>query len=508
MNLLISKLLHWFAFGGTMFFAAAAGAIADVGAAPAVTPEPAAPAAAEPAPVTPAAPPSLSDIVKGAAERAEKELTKPAAEVPAAETPKPDAEAAKPDAEAAKPAEATKPAEVNPLDKIGALPAEKITAALAKASPETLQFLKDEGLSVEALADNARLAAQTTQYQEMFPSVEAGKEALTGAQNFWKLDQGLPAVQTLEGFDKFMMETLVPMSYLRDEAGNPIPDPSSPGAFKNDGSIGKLVDFSADVRDRSMADLAEKMLAAGGTEEQQNFAKDLKGALQFVGEFIKNGYKMPGEKVDTKTLPKDVQERLDRADKIEKESKDRETQTATQTYELNESKITDNTYAQLSPVVKQMLDGTAFSGKLKDHIANLAWTQVTESVMKESLYLRQRDQMSPAAKDYQQQRVALNLNYIKPKLVKIIEGLASDFGQPIVDANKARHEKLDSQAKAGQMEPRTSGSTPQTHTAASTPDDISKKALELARQTNPNAELGGREYFAAVMKLKQLPISA
>ena len=244
-------------------------------------------------------------MVKGAADRAEKQLTKPAEAAPATEATKPATEAAKPATEQPKPAtEPAKPAaEANPLDKIGALPAEKITAALAEAPPEVQEYLKGKGLSVEALAENARLAAQTGQFLEKVPSLEALDIALEGNANFLKLDRGLPAVKSVEDFDQFMMETLVPMSYLLDEKGQPIPDPAIPGAFKNDGSIAKLIDYSASVRDSKIAELAEMMVKGASTDDAKAYATDLKGAVDFVAAFIKNGYKMPGAADAAKDLP-------------------------------------------------------------------------------------------------------------------------------------------------------------------------------------------------------------
>ena len=152
MHPLISKLLHWFLYGGTLFFAA--GAVAEPAApaaaapaAPASSPDPApaaAPAAEPAAPATPAAP-SLTDIVNKAAADAEKSLTK-TAEPPAAAQPV--ADPAKPAADPAKPAAEVQPAaaEPNPLDKLGPLPAEKITAALADAPPAVQEFSEGERL--------------------------------------------------------------------------------------------------------------------------------------------------------------------------------------------------------------------------------------------------------------------------------------------------------------------------------------------------------------------------
>jgi hypothetical protein len=517
MHPLISKLLHWFLSSGTLFFAA--GAVAEPAAAaaaapstPASSPDPAPAAAPAAEPAAPAATPSLTEIVNKAAADAEKSLTKPA-EPPAAAPPVADpakpavADPAKPAADPAKPAAEVQPAaaEPNPLDKLGPLPAEKITAALAEAPPAVQEFLKEKGLSVEILTENARLAAQTSQFLERVPSLEALDVALQGNANFQQLETGLPAVETVQDFDKFMMETLVPMSFIRDEKGNPIPDPDIPGAFKNDGSIGKLIDYSAAVRDNKIGELADMMLKAATTDEDKSFASDLKGAVEFIGKFITGGYKKPGATADTKDLPKEVQDRLARADKIEKESKERDAKTTQAALDQKEERIISQTDKYVAPIIKDFLDKTALSGELKTLVADTVWSKLVDQMVKNNLYQQQRDLLSPNASDYEQRRVALNKQYMAERVVKILETVVGQIGAPVVDANKARQDKLDSQSKASGMEPKTSGTTPQSHPAELSSEDIGKKALDMARAKNPNAEVGSREYWEAVSQLKKLP---
>jgi len=480
--------------------------------APSITPSSAPVSAPETAPATPATPatpaaPSLSDIVSKAADAAEKSLTKPAETVAPPPEVKPAAAETKPAEGETKPVVAeTKPAaEPNPLDKLGPLPAEKITAALAEAPPEVQQYLKDKGLSVESLTENARLAAQTSQFMERFPTLEAADTALEGAQQFWKLDTGLPAVQSVEDFDKFMMETLVPMSFERDEAGNPIPDPANPGAFKNDGSIGKLIEYSANVRDSKISELAEMMVKGAATEEAKSYAADLKGAVDFLKAFIDNGYKMPGEKTEIKDLPPDLKARVERAEQTERDSKARDASTQQQALDQKENKIIDLTTKSIEPTIKAFLDKTALNDKLKARITNIVWNELTERMLKNPTYIRQRDNLSPNAPEYEQRRVALNKSYMQERIVKILEDVVGDLGGPVVDANKARQEKIESQSKASTMEPKTSGTTLQSQPALSSSEDIGKKALEMAKLKNPNASVGSREYWEAVTQLKKLP---
>jgi hypothetical protein len=509
MNLL-SRFVDWFLYSSTFFFAAGAVAAPPAGESSAAAPtsdsgssssQPAAPAS------TPE--PNINDIVHEAAAEVEKELTQPAA-APAAET-KPAAVETKPaTTEPAKPAAETKPAaaetkpaaEANPLDKLGPLPAEKITAALAEAPEAVKAYLQEKGLSIEALSENARLAAQTSQFLEKVPSLEALDIALEGNANFLKLDQGLPQVQSVEQFDKFMTDVLVPMSFIRDANGQPIPDPAT-GGFKNDGSIAKLIDYSAAVRDSKIGELADMMLKAAATDDAKAYATDLKGAVDFLKQFISNGYKMPGSNdADAeKSLPPSVKERLARADQIERESRDRDARTNQAAMDQKENHIIAETDKVISPLIKDILDKTALSSELKTHIAETVWTKLVDQMQKNTLYQQQRDRLSPSAPDYEQRRVATNLTYMKERVVKLIESIVGKLGAPVVDANKARHDKIDSQSKAAAMEPKTSGTQPQSFPANSSTDQVHAKALELARAKNPNAKEGDADYWRAMLAL-------
>lgn len=522
---LINRLTQWFIYGSSIFFAA--GAVADVGGGgggattsagdgggaststggdggATTTTEPAA-TTTTPTETTTTAPASLSDIVKKAAENAEKALAKPGTTTetaPATET-KP---AETKSAAETKPAETTTPA-ANPLDKIGPLPAEKIVAAFKDIPAETQAILKEKGLDVETLSANARMAAEGLQYKEICPTVDALQEAMTGAKNFWKIDQGLAEVKDVDGFDKLMM-SLAEMTYIRDEQGNPIPDPAIPGAFKNNGSLAKMVDFSANVRDSKIEELADLMAEKATSEEGKSYAADLKGAIQFIQQFVKSGYQQPGAETDLKSLPAEVQERLKRADELEKSLSTRDAQQSAKDFDATEDSIIGDTHKSIAPIIEQALSKTALSDRLKTSIAKQVWDAVVENMNKNELYGHQRDTLSRRVADYQQRRVALNLNYLKPVVAKALEEIVGEIGKPIVDANAARHDKIDTQNANARMEPKTSGTTVQSQPGLASAEDVSKKALELARQSNPGAQLGDRDYFAAVMKLKKLPISA
>lgn len=462
---------------------------------------------------------SIQDIVKGAVERAEKAataqhdaLTKqlnaeevktdPATptvpEVPklaVAEDPKPDAEAPKLDA--AKPPD--------PLDKIGPLPAEKIVAALKDAPPEVSNFLKEKGLSIEKLTENARLAAQTSQFQERFQTIEDADDALGSATQFWKLEDAIAGAKDIKGYGNFL-GMVREMSYLLDDAGNKIPDGN--GGFKDDGTVNTLVDFGAAVHFNAVSDLAAQTLKQPGlTEEQRAFYTDLAGAIDFVNQFEKAGYKMPGQEPDLSTLPPAVQERLKEADRLKLERSEGEKRQSTEREKAIEDTILNQTDEKISPIISEALSRTALTPALQKTVAMTVWNRVVEALQKDEKFGRKVDRMSRGGTDYVQRRVALNNTYLTPIVAAALEEIVGEMGGPVVDANKARLDKIDAQTDASRMDPKTSSTTVQTN-AAPSGADLKEKALKLAKESNPNARVGDVDYWKALTTLKRLPISA
>ena len=450
----------------------------------------------------------ISDAVAKSYGEAEKTLGKPAEPAPpevparATETPAPPAEEAKPAAEAAPPV-----AEPNPLDKLGPLPAEKIAAAFKDLTPEVTALLKEKGLDVDVLTETARSAALTSQYQERFPDMESADTALKGAQDFWKLERGMTGMKTVDDYNNFMTQ-LAEMTYIRDEDGNPIPDPNMPGSFKNDGSLQHVMAQHLTDHYDKMASLGALMIKGAKSEDEKNYADDIVTATKFLDDFIKAGYRAPGTQTDIKTLPADVQSRLAEAERIKTEAQTSQTQQQQTQLQMREDKILDATYDAIKPVFK-VLEDSALPESVKTMVADKVFDEVTAAMESNDLFKQQRDSLSPRAKDYEARRVAINKQYMTTLIAKSLAKIIPQVGGPIVESNKQRQDKIAAQQQAGRMEPRSGSTTPQSHPGPLTsPDDIEKKALEMARAENPNAGLGSREFYQAIFKLKSMPISA
>lgn len=423
-------------------------------------------------------------------------------EIKPAEEVKTDAEK-KPDE---KPAE-TKAEEVaaDPLDKIGPLPAEKIAAAL-KADPEGEAKLASLGLSGAKLIETAREAAQATQFKELFPTLEIAQVAKQGSENFAVLDEKFPAIKDEAGYNDFMMNTLVPMSYIRDADGKPIPDPGMPGAFKTDGSVARFIKMSNDVEFGQIKHIAGLL---SQREDGKEFSQDLLAAVDFIQDFRNNGYQIPGAKpapgTEKPALPPEVQAELDRHRAAERERHTSD-QAAEQTkFETFENGVTDTTFEQMSPLIKGVLDQTSLTNFEKETVTERVWKDIAETLSKNQGFKSTADQMMSRREfsgAIKQRRVAHNLNSMKAIYLTAVDKYLAQAGTSRVEKNKDLLNKIDTQKKAAQMEPKT-GAVAASSPASMTGDQLWEKAKELARTENHGDEPSNAQIIKAKLGLSQ-----
>jgi len=254
------------------------------------------------------------------------------AEVKPPETP----EAGKTDEQKAAEAKAAevKPAEVNPLDKLGPLPAEKLGEALK--SDTFVAACKEAGIDTELLMETSRMAAETQMYRDAgLPTPESAQFAVENANHFYDIEEKFPAVKDAASLDAFMSDVMIPLSYIRDAEGKPIPDPQNPGQFKTDGTVSRFMQANVDYDHGWTSQIADKLLESAArfktadgysterAEEVGKYASNLKDAIAFVDEFRKNGYKMPSGEAKPQMSEEDKAE-MDRLRARDKEVTDSE----------------------------------------------------------------------------------------------------------------------------------------------------------------------------------------
>jgi hypothetical protein len=438
-----------------------------------------------------------------AAETPEQKLARErAAESPEAKTARETAERAAETPEA-KAARELAEKNVNPLDKLGPLPAEKIAKAMA-AKPELAAALKAAGLDGDTLIHNARLAAETAQYKAIAPTLEAATFMKESAGHFYDIEERFPSIQKLEDFDSFVMETMLPLSVLRNDKGEILRN--ADGTFQTDGSVQRFLQFASDADLGYIRNAAQQLGKAAGSDEDKEYYGHLEAAIDYLNDFRQAGYQKPGAKT-TDTISPEVQRRLDAADKTVKESRERDAATQAEREKITEDRIFDDTLKGVQPTMRATLDRTALSDKLKIKAEKEIWQGVFESLKTNREYQQlKRGYWSRGMGDEQVKSLAaLNVTTIEGIFASVAEKVLGEYGVDLVAANAARHTAIDTAIARDKSTP-TSAAT----SAAAAPKVMSEDDIDNQATANVLARHGGRrtpqfnqEFLVEVVKLKQ-----
>lgn len=416
------------------------------------------------------------------------EPAKPAVEVKPAAT----VEAPKP-TEAAKPTEPAKTEEVpDPTKEDELIPdAGLATTELAekvKNDPELAAALEKSGLR-NALFANARLADKANQFIKEFPGgFDEVKFTKQYAAEREALEGGFTTVGTPQEVGQFFTDVVMPMSYVLDENGQPVPD--GRGSFVTDGSVDRFIDntvnlglqlFPAQVFKNLLtlpngkeAVLKEiSSLAAEGDDE-------MKAALEILEDRLgKRSSSSPAREPQSEQEKQLAAERA--AVNAEKERLTQQRQTEAQQRDTdNERAVATSISSEANKLIDQVLGKFAISEfnkeSAKEKIRNALYDRINE----DQTFKMQAAQL--ARKQYgaksHQERVGLALRTAKSYLWSVAQPIIKAAGGELVAQNQAKHQKIATQIDASKKEPKAGLTTPSGSAAPLTAAEVTAKARE------------------------------
>lgn len=438
---------------------------------------------------------------------------KPAAEAPAATEGKP-AEAAKP-AEGAKPeegeakpegqkaaddkaAEPDKKADEDKAAGLGPLPATKF-AEFLKANPDVDAALEGKTIETEAgpiplkqaITEAAKLAGQAHEYAEIVGTPDDARSYKEAGEHFFTLDEKFPAIQTVEDLDNFVMDVMVPLSVIKDpKTGEALRNPD--GSFKTDGSVARFFMKAEELSDGILAQFVETLTDADEKEEAQM-------ALKVLADLRAKSYgkAKPAAAVSKDGLPPEVQERLKRAEQIERDAAASKKAEAEQKAKDFEESATQVATTRLEAQVRAAIDPTALSDKLKPKAVTDIWTGLADALAKDKPYLREKDNIYRQAEqtgfteEAREKLAALTVRKANFYLPGITQRVLDEYGAHTVTTAQDRNKKIDTQtandkpnATAGTVGGRA-GSAPKTD------DEVYAAAVEAAKKAGHDPGSGG-----------------
>lgn len=265
--------------------------------------------------------------------------------------------------------------EPNPLDALGPLPVETLAKAI-NDHPELATALEAAGIDPELMYETSRQAAMGQQFAEIFPTIEAAKFGAESAENFYKLEEGFPKVNTIDDLDKFISGTMLPLSVLYDAEGKPLTN--ADGSYQTDGSIARFFSATSQMETvmgvRAIEGLLAEAEKVGGEagEAMKEQAERIKDALIMAQEFRDNGYKIPGKKAAPAARSPEDQKAIEEANRIRQEAAKTKEEADAKAVETFDTSVTNDVIASNKSFIAGILGRTALSDFDKTKVAAAA----------------------------------------------------------------------------------------------------------------------------------------
>jgi hypothetical protein len=348
--------------------------------------------------------------------------------------------------------------EPNPLDKLGPLPVETL-AKVINDNPTLAAELEKAGVDPQLLYDTSRMAAVGEQMTEIYPTVEAAKFAAANAENFYKIEQGFPTVNTIEDLDKFITDTMLPMSVLYDAtSGEPLKNPD--GSYQTDGSIGRFFSATSQMETVMGVRAVEKLIeqAATLTGEEGDAAREtaerIKDALILAQEFRVNGYRLPGKKpaAPTQRSPED-QRAIDEAARIRAEADTRTEQARQAELKTFDDGVMNDTTTATGAYLSNVLNRTTLTDYDKSSIAEKVNEKAWEALANNRHFQAQKAHLQSMAATPENRKALVTLakTGFEREAFKLLQTEIARAGGKIITRQQQRTEKQETQQANDRM---------------------------------------------------------
>jgi hypothetical protein len=424
---------------------------------------------------------------------------KPAVEPPI-EAPKAEPAAAAPETKGDEhpAAEGAKPGDAAP-DATKEEPAAAAIVDAAFQNQEFLQSIEKAGFTREQLMQTARDAALTSEFVKEIGTPAAARFTKEAAGHFFDIEDAFPKIDSLQSFDDFMTNVMLPMSIVVGADGKPQQKPD--GTFVTDGSVSKFFTFATAFNDRMEAKQIADLLKANPDSDD---ARDLQAAAKILTDWRKNNYKLGAPQ--TAEVSPEVQAREQRVTEREQNLRTEDNKRIeTQKQEFSK-RVEDDTFKQLEALVSETLKSVALSDKLKEKAADDIFIGLANRLDSNRTYkqmaahLRARGLDENVAKEL----VALNFGEMKASYAEVVREVVSTYGAEAVRKNQQERQQTDTQIAADRQNPKVGATPGKPGVQRMTTIDIQKKAEENVLAAN-----GGRrpadfnnQFLLEIMKLE------
>lgn len=392
------------------------------------------------------------------------------------------------------------------------------TEKLAELSkdPEFQKALERSGISQDDLFATSRLADKAGKFMKILPTLEAAEHAKSQSQAFYQLEDAFTEIKAgdLPGTGKFINDVLLPMTYLRDEAGQVRKDQKT-GLPMTDGTAFTFLDNIFNVHSDY---LANKVLNVGG-ETGIGSVASIPAFAKILDNFSKVADKIGGDRgdeikaaVDTlkgcgkagspsgneDDLPENVKQELANSRKQKTENDKQKQELDARESAASEKRIADfktgvlnESSTEIDNIIGGFLDKTSLKDDkfLRSAVVGKIREALYQNMSSDPLYLSQRDALtlSGMSKKTHDSWKSLNVREAKARLRSIADPILAEAGAKKIGRAQERQQTIQTQVDQSKAEPKGGVSTALPHVQSQDPHELIRQAREnvIARGEDP-----------------------
>jgi hypothetical protein len=303
-------------------------------------------------------------------------------------------------------------------------------------NPALRQALEADPALRNAMFRNARLAAETSRYKDVFPDLDSARYAAREAARFREIDDLFMDATTPQGTTRFLQKW-AEMAVLVDEQGNPVLENGVPRMHP------AFVSLLDNMRNHELEFLRQSA--------ERNGDEELLAALDIVRERTS-----PGSRAQDNELPPHIRAAAEqiRARESELNRRQLEQQYAEQA-QFNHA-VSEDVTQRINTLIEPALDKAALSDFVRQTAREKIDNAIADSLGRNRFFQARMAELAryPPTPQTRQQRLNVVMSHVQAIAGPIVRQVLRDASQPVMRAQEQRKAKIDAQVARSRSEPK------------------------------------------------------
>lgn len=303
-------------------------------------------------------------------------------------------------------------------------------------NPALRQALEADPALRNAMFRNARLAAETGKYKEVFPDVESAQYAAREAARFREVDDLFVDAVTPEGTSRFLQKW-AEMAVLTDDQGNPVLENGVPRMHP------AFVSLLDNMRNNELEFLRQ--------DAERNGNEELVAALDIVRE-----HTSPASRAQDDELPPHIRAAAEKIQARESELNRRQLEQQYAERARFNHVVSEEVTQRIDSLIEPALDKAALSDFVRQTAREKIDNAIADSLGRNRFFQARMAELDryPPMPQTRQQRLNVVMSHVQAIAGPIVRQVLRDASQPVMRAQEERKAKIDAQVARSRSEPK------------------------------------------------------